>query len=312
MYLISDSRPTQDDVTKYINVVKNSRDQVLSKREATKMRKTQDELVTTYTYTKEDIERNVKERKKTGAAANMGSEQARANLAVQSARAVVSEAKSRLEEAKRELLEMTGETTYEEEKKVDELDKELEKAKNELNERLEEQNTIQDLVSKRKRKLTNRRKDVNWAKVNQRARQMNETADFEAFKEQQARKEAENNSGGQAKFNPFARRKVKPKILWEVGQKEEKKDDEPNENISNANANDNQNGQRKTAALKAAQEAKKVALVAESHQITLDGDGEDFDNNPSFGLASKKKSITRIRKGISLSDYLDRKATGSL
>jgi hypothetical protein len=86
MYLISDTRPSQDDVNKYVNVVKSARAEVLSKRAAAKLRRKQDELVNNYTYTKEDIERNLQERETTGKTANLSLEQTRAELAVQGAR----------------------------------------------------------------------------------------------------------------------------------------------------------------------------------------------------------------------------------
>jgi RNA polymerase-associated protein RTF1 len=288
----------------------------LSKRHAAKIRRVQDELVGNYTYTKEDIERNLQERKQTGlTAANLGLEQTRADLAVQSAESALAEAKSRLEDAKRTLLENPTEDLSLQ-RNVETAEVELKAAEEELHSRLEEQRKIQDIVERRKNKLTRRQKDVNWAKVNQRARQMNEAADYEAFKEQQARKEAESKSaGGQPKFNPYARRKVKPKILWEVGQKEEKKDDDPKEKQPDQaeKSMGDQNGHSGSAitAAQAAHEAKRAALVTEVQQINLDDDIEGL-GAPGFGLSTKKKTLSRERKGISLNEYLERKAAGTL
>ncbi len=88
MYLVSDSRPTDEDVKKYESVQKSSRQDVLGKREALRLRKKQDELVNNYTYTEADIAMNVAERKKTGKAPkNLGLEQTRVAIAVQAARA---------------------------------------------------------------------------------------------------------------------------------------------------------------------------------------------------------------------------------
>mmetsp|Transcript_10214 Transcript_10214/g.11385 ORF Transcript_10214/g.11385 Transcript_10214/m.11385 type:complete len:421 (-) Transcript_10214:312-1574(-) len=313
MYLISDSRPNEEDLVKYINVVKGARDKVLSKKKASNLRRSQDDLVNNYTYKNEDIELILKERKKMpGVPKNLGSEQTRAELAVQSAKSAIAEAQNRLEEAK--LREMNGKNALEESelrKNVEKLDDELRDAERELEDRLSERKKIQESVNKRKEIFLKQQKNKSWAKVNQRARQMNENADFEAFKDQQARKDAE------VKFNPYARRKVKPKVLWEVGQKEEKKDDDLNENVKSVDGNiEDLNGKRSKTVLQAAQaaqEAKKVALVAESHQISLDGDGEyPEDDGPGFGLTSKKRSFSRMRKGISLSEYLERKAAGIL
>ena len=58
--------------------------------------------------------------------------------------------------------------------------------------------------------LKQRSNDLNWAKVNQRSK------NIKAQKEQAAARVG--SAGG---FNLYARRKVKPKILWEVEQKEE-------------------------------------------------------------------------------------------
>ena len=44
-------------------------------------------------------------------------------------------------------------------------------------------------------------------------------ADYEAYKQQREQEKKEAAAQGAPKFNPYARRKVKPKILREVGQK---------------------------------------------------------------------------------------------
>lgn len=308
---MSDSRPSQEDVNKYVNVVKSSRSRALSKRQASRLKRDQDTLVMNYTYTKEDIEKNLIENKKSGkTAANLGLEQTRADLAVQSAQSGVADAQSRLEDAKRALLELgdnpAKEAEYE--RNVEMAQEDLNDLENELGQRLEEQKLIQDVGNQRKRKLTKRRKDVNWAKVNQRNKTLNENADFEAFKEQRAREEAEAKSGA-AKFNPYARRKVKPKILWEVGQKEEKKDDDPKE--EKADEKEKQNGHPKASAIKAAQAAQAAQrAAAQSHQFNLDE--EDDGKTNGIDLGTKKPSKKRVRKGISLTEYQERKAAGTL
>jgi RNA polymerase-associated protein RTF1 len=311
MYLISDSRPSQDDVNKYMNVMKSARAKVLSKRQAAKLRRKQDELVNNYTYTKEDIERNLQERKKTGkTAANLSLAQTRADLEVRSARSAIADAQSRLEDGNRALLELGGSDARKEadlERNAEMSRKELNQAKLELETRLEEQEKVKDVADKQKKKLTTRRKDMDWAKVNQRNKELNETADFEAFKEQKARAEAEAKSGGQPKFNPYARRKVKPKMLWEVGQKEEKKDDDPKEKGPETPAED-QNGRRNETAIKAAQAAKAAEKAAQSHQFNLDDEAEVS----GVGVAPKQPSQARVRKGISLTEYQERKAGGTL
>lgn len=313
MYLISDSRPSVEDVNKFTTAVKAARSQPLSKRQAAKYRRQQDELVMNYTYTKEDIDRNLQDRKKSGkTAANFGLEQTRADLAVRSAQSGVADAQSRLEDAKRVLLELGASNPAKEaeyERNVEAAQDELQEMERELGERLDEQTKIIDVVGKHKKKLTKRQKDVNWARVNQRNKQMNETADYEAFKEHKAIQEAEAKAGGQPKFNPYARRKVKPKMLWEVGQKEEKKDDDAQEKApAELKAAEEQNGRHHETAIKAAQAAKVAEQAAQTHQFNLDEEDEVGVN----GLTSKKRAHSRVRKGISLIEYQERKAAGTL
>lgn len=316
MYLISDSRPNEDDVKKYVNVQKTARARVLSKREASRMRRRQDDLVNNYTYTREDIEKNLRERKKTGKAAkNLGLEQTRAEIAVQGAESALAEARRRLEEAKRTLYEYDGHDAARLEQGVREAEEALEDAEKDLVDRRDEQKKLQGIVSSRKQKLTKRRKDVNWAKVNQRAIRMNQNADFGSYKEQQARKAAEAKAGGTPKFNPYARRKVKPKILWEVGQKEEKKDDDPKDNEGRDDVIEKPDGRETEQALKAAQaaqEAQKAALVSQSHQFTIDEQDLSHGNLGSLGISTKKRKISRVRKGLSLADYQQRKTPSAL
>ena len=312
MYLVSDSRPSEDDVSKLSSVLKSKRLGVLSKRAAAKLRRLQDDLVNNYTYTKEDIERNLHERKKSGKAAkNLGLEQTKLDTAVQGALSAVEDAKRRLDDAKRASLEYTGDHALEISKLEDEesnAQDALADANAELEKRKAEQQRVEEIVGNRKRKLTKRKKDVNWAKVNQRNKTMNATADFEAFQEQQARLEAEQKAGGTPKFNPYARRKVKPKMLWEVGQKEEKKDDEPKEAEQQAQL-DQENGKQHENAIKAAEEARKAALVTQSHQVMF----EEEDLTIDTGLPSaKKRKLSRARKGLSLAQYQERKSSGTL
>merc|ERR1712013_737720 len=54
-----------------------------------------------------------------------------------------------------------------------------------------------------------------WAKVNQRARLANQNADFRAYRQEQEREKTQGLV--EPKFDPYARRRQKPKNLWEVG-----------------------------------------------------------------------------------------------
>merc|ERR1719253_783709 len=106
MFLISDSRPTDDDISMLVNQLKNSRlnHEILSKKRARKLRKYQDRLVTNYTYTKADIEKSIaaKKKRKVG---NIGMEKTRVAIQVQGAQEAVAERIAKLDDAKRALLE---------------------------------------------------------------------------------------------------------------------------------------------------------------------------------------------------------------
>ena len=102
---------------------------------------------------------------------------------------------------------------------------------------------------------------------------MNQTADFQSYKDQQAKKEAESMSGAAPRFNPYARRKVKPKILWEVGQKEEKKDDDATK-VSDSNETSEE-----------ADEGSKAANAKDDQQMN-EAPQEDILGRKGFSLAS--------------------------
>ena len=94
-------------------------------------------------------------------------------------------------------------------------------AKKALQARLDEQQAVKDAVQSRKRRLAQRSKDRNWAKVNQRNLTVNQRTDFEVSQKEKEATEAKAKAaadGAKEKFNPFARRRVKPKMLWKVGQ----------------------------------------------------------------------------------------------
>ena len=314
MYLISDSRPNEEDVNKFVTMEKTNRQEVMSRNKANRIRKYQDLLVNNYTYTKEDIELNLQEGKKGGKAlSNLALEQTRAGIAVQGADTQLKEAQSKLDEAKKKLLEYNDGDRIDEsylESAVKLAEQGLGEAEEELEEKVKAQRILNDMVNGRKSNLNRRSKDQNWAKVNQRALKMNKDADFEAYKAQKAQEENEAKHGV-AKFNPYARRKAKPKILWEVGQKEEKKDDEPSESKENDNRDELQATIRADSA-KAAQtlqEAQKAAQITQSHQFAFD---EEDTRALSFNLKSKKHTLSRVRKGLSLADYLAQKTVDSL
>lgn len=312
MYLVSDAAPVEVDVQKYVTTQKNNRAEVLSKRRATKLRRVQDHLVSNYTYTTEDIERNLQQRKLQGKSlANLGSEQTKIAIAVQAARDAVKEAEDRLDAAKKELMEFSG-AAHEEnelEKAVDDCKQAVDDAKKELDEKLKEEKATIDAVKNRKMKLTGRQRDRNWAKVNQRALQANQRADREGYKAQQEA-EARKAAGEKEKFNPYARRKVKPKVLWEVGQA--KNEDESKSGLEEKKDSLDETPKDFLEVVTPAlvHEAEKTAVLSESHQFAIDEEG--MVSAGGFGLGGSKALVQRVRKGLSLAEYLDRKEKGRL
>ena len=320
MYLVSDSRPTDEDVRKYVSIQKASRQEVLGRREATRLRKKQDELVNNYTYTQADIDRNVAERKKTGKSlTKLGLEQTRVAIALQAAQSSLDDAKRRLDDAKRAHLEASDHDSEELKRAIEEAEEAVTEAKANLEAKKEEEQRIVSVVENRKKKLARRQKDQNWAKVNERAAMINQIADFESYKEQQARKEAETKGGSEPRFNPYARRKVKPKILWEVGQKEEKNDDDATKMVDNETRDD-----AGTAEVTKDDQAEndipqenvlgsqKAALMGQGHQFSIDDEALAPDPTSILGTNRKKKDGTRVRKGLSLAQYQERKIAGLL
>jgi len=315
MSLVSDAVPDEKDVQKYINVQRDNRLEIISKRRANKLRRLQDDLVNNYTYTKEDIERNLEQRKKQGkSVGKLGSELTRAEIAVQGARGALAEAESRLAEAKRNVLETDDAAKEAELVKIEEEARDaVEKAKKNLDEKLEEEQKVIQQVEDRKSRLKQRTKERDWAKVNQRAIQMNQRSDREAGKVD----EKQSGSTRKKEFDPYARRKVKPKILWEVGQDEDKVEDSKTEEkkeeaLKDVHAANDAADNSSTPSLVQEHNEKSTAR-SESHQFAIDEEGLAQSSATSLILGSKKGSNgNRARKGLSLSEYLERKANGSL
>lgn len=319
MYLVSDAPPTELDVQKYITTQRNNRAEALSKRHAAKLRRTQDHLVSTYTYTTEDIERNLLQRKKQGkSSANLGSEQTKVAIATQGARNALHEAERRLADVKKALMECSG-AAHEEnelEKSVEDRKRAVQEFKKDLDERLKEEQATLAAVQNRQKKLAGREKDQNWAKVNQRALQMNQKADREGYKVQKEA-DARKAAGEKEKFNPYARRKVKPKILWEVGQakeEDESKAEEKKDSRDDAIAQKNDHLAIDVVTPTLVHENGKAVALSESHQFAIDEEGlAQSSALGGFGFGSTKKvSHQRVRKGLSLKEYIDRKEKGSL
>ena len=198
-----------------------------------------------------------------------------------------------------------------------------------LDSALAEKQRIFEADEVRKQKTMQSTKVQNWVKVNQRAREKNRTADYLSYKEHA--KQAHSSST----FDPFARRKVKPDILWEVGQGKDKDADKMGEAEKGVVESESKSDQAKnkvsattdsTAATSAAKNGEKEnkkkidflssqkELLGKKHQFAIDEEVlartsrlNVTDNNGGSNFRQE-----RVRRGLSLSEYLQRKAAGTL
>ena len=158
------------------------------------------------------------------------------------------------------------------------------------------------------RREKNKKRAKNWVDVNERANKLNRMADVGLNKPKGV--DADKSPSGEVAYNPYARRNVKPKILWQVGQGDEKKENDENKEPTETK------GETNTQApppLVQEQHGKKAALN-QSHQFAID---EESLVQKSFldgigGIGAKKKPKKRVRKGMSLAEYQERKAAGTL
>ena len=306
MSLVSDAHPDELDVRKYVSAMRNIREEVLTKREANKLARLQHDLVHNYRYTTEDIEKNLQQLKKQGKSrGNLGAEQTKAAIAVQAARDMVAEAERNLADAKRTMMETDDEG---DDKAVQEASEALKEAQTQLEERLAEERRTLDVVENRKKMLSQRSKDRNWAKVNQRALEANQKADREANKTSESKA---SGPGKKESFNPYARRRVKPKILWEVGQD----DDDAEQPATAATDATGQDPSPDIPTPSLVQELDdKVTTINDDHQFAIDEEELAQQNAGSSALFGRAKKVSRKRKrqGISLAEYLDKKSKGEL
>lgn len=311
MYAISDSKPTGEDVTLCLNQMKNRRggaNDILSKKEAKRMRKMQDELVTNYVYTAEDIEKVISEKKNLSKTiSNIAAEKTKAAIAVKAAETQLEEARSLENELQRKLLEVDSaeETLIEEE--LEQVKDRVKVLTDVLNKELENQKKVMEAEKLRRERLG---KNQNWAKVNEKAKTANKVADIEAYKNEIAARR-ENTQNGTKDL--FARRKVKPQILWEVGQKSDLQVDNNNNlqkgTVEEASRDDKNN---KAKGWHESRERLNISSKKLSDQINELVIEEEALAAGLTGLNQKKLVTTRIRNGISLQEYLDRKAAGTL
>uniref|UniRef100_A0A7S3QBD1 Plus3 domain-containing protein n=1 Tax=Chaetoceros debilis TaxID=122233 RepID=A0A7S3QBD1_9STRA len=313
MIAISDSGPTEDDVKQYLGQMKNKRGgarSILSKKEASKMKKQQDELVNNYTYTTEDVQRGIEVSKSLGKSIkNIGAEKTKATISVSAAKSVLDDANNELKDLENKLLEADG--GFEEEKaednvqamtqKVQALEADLKKEQN-------KQQKILDAEQSRLSRIRNSTKVQNQARINERAKEKNQMAIRDAYKNIEQRK-------ADVKLDRFARRKQARTILWEVGQtdkedkdkeeEEERKKQEETKAVEDAAAavRDKENRMQVNGQLQKKKLADRLGDMAiEEATLVTTLPGKHGNNVPS----------KRVRKGISFQEYLDRKAAGTL
>ena len=334
MALISDSKPQEDDVKALISHLRDNRlnNEILSKKRAIKLRKLQDKLVNNYTYTREDIEKSIaaKKKRKVG---NIGAEKTRAAIAVQAAQEDVNDAEAKLDEAKRALLEADEDDMGVEqlESAVTLATEALEDAKSTLEEKKLEQERILTAEEICKKRIKGADKIQDWNKVNGRAMEKNKMADYEAYKQQREQEKKEAAAQGAPKFNPYARRKVKPKILWEVGQKTDEDDKDKASAAADAAAgaagqapSDGQKGTDAAAssghaanvpgkenASTAADDRKNNDDFAIDDELLIRG-GSDSLAAAAAGGSGTGRAGVRVRKGLSFAEYQKAKEVGHL
>ncbi len=323
MLTVSDHRPSADEVNQLITQLKIERltDSILTKKSAIKLRKRQDELVMNYTYTKEDIDMLVTEKKKRNKkASNIGYEKTRTAIAVRAAQDEVDEATKNLEDAKVERMEAEDNMVAIAEASVKKAEKDLEIATKKVEERIEEQKRILKEEQDRINRMNKSSKIQNWVKVNQRAKLANRNADFESYKEQLAKEQIQGSA--EPKFDPYARRRVKPKNLWEVGGtrlnekvseivdssgvcEEEKKEATERDDTDVGKSGDTDAKREDMPQL------QKTALPGQVYQFASDEIMADGDIT-NLGGTGTKKTRMRSRKGLSLDEYKERKSSGTL
>ena len=276
MIMCSDSRPTKEDMQRYVEackkIKKNKRsdeqpNRILSSREATKILQKQRHLVNNYTYTTDDIEKSIKQNKKNGSKRmifNIGAEKTRISTMVLSARRHLQDALADLENAKT-LLEEDGDEVESMELKVEEATEAVNKAQDELETVLADQKNISSIEEGRKKKFAQSVKIQKWNNINKRAAAANQKADFEGDKYR-------------IKKEPSA-----PKIKDSLENK--------------------------------TRFVKTDTTVGQSHQFAIDEEGLAKMGGYAGGqtaFPANGTRLPRVRKGLSFDEYQAKKAEGTL
>jgi RNA polymerase-associated protein RTF1 len=184
---------------------------------------------------------------------------------------------------------------------------------------IEEEKKILYAEEIRKNRMKQSSKIQNWVKVNERARAANKNADVEAYKVELERLSL---GGKDNDFDPYARRKMRPQILWDVGKD---KSDEKNEAPELAKKNEasvSHDGAKNDSTNPEVSIGKENSSEPESHNRVLKNLDDLAIDEELIARSSIELSVThankglaiigRVRKGLSLDEYLVRKAAGTL
>ena len=275
------------------------------------MRKMQDQLVENYTYTVQDIQKSIDEKKTLSKKINnIGAEKTKAAIAVKAAETQLEDAKELVDELSKKHLEVDPNEEDAVKDELDDANNRVQELEEELLMKQAAKSKIADAEKVRRERMGST-KNQHWAKVNERAKTANKLADVDAYKTELA---ARHEGAESATKDLFARRKVKPKILWDHGQYN--KDEKEAEKIS----------KEKELAEKAAQEERddlskrrddsrdrgnghKKKLAEQINDLAIE---EEALTAGLMEVSHKKVSAMRVRKGISIQEYLERKTAGTL
>ena len=153
-----------------------------------------------------------------------------------------------------------------------------------------------------------------WERVNEQARVENQTADFESYKQRQLE---EALKAEQTEFDPFARRKVKPKLLWEVGGGNEDESKPKDVDVvttpqppvlTSTPSNDEGEGKENIIQLQTEKPDVQFAIDEEAWAKRISKSSAFTDGDSSDYFVFKPQ----VRRGLSLAEYQERKAAGTL
>ena len=324
MDMVSDSPPTQEDLTQFLSHLRNIRQGVLTKKTSLRMRREQDQLVHNYVYTTEDIEKNIQQRKKySKTISNIAAQKTRIEIQVRVCENAVKEAEQQLKVAEENKASVRS-SGYSSSDKMDKINRDyeeakdvLEQAKIELDERKAEQTRILEAEKNRLSKL--QKNAGNVSKVNQKAKELNKRADVEAYKNTAATTTK--------KVDLHARRKHKQKILWDVGQDKatNKKSNEGNNTTTPTPTTSTASVQKKTSTTTSEPSVDKEnktpdtamttttpMIIDQIHDLNIDEEILAKSSTHNIHGNGTKASTRRIRKGISFEEYRTRKEAGTL